>query len=168
MTTVPAPHRRPVGWLIAIGALGLALLLTLALLVGLAGTRTAAGRAAYVPAATKAARTATLVFLNVSADHVDADLKRMLDLSTGKFRAQYQARRTQLRSGIVQNHVQQTGKVLGVAPTQAGSTAATVLVAADATVRNTSTPKGRTVHYRIRLSLVRPHDRWLVSALSIE
>ncbi|HEY3504710.1 MAG TPA: hypothetical protein VGN37_18245 [Actinocatenispora sp.] len=168
MTTVTTTaHRRPFGWLVAIGALALALLLTLAVLVGLVVTRPS-GDPAYVPAARDAAGTAVTAFLSVSADSVDADMDRVLSLSTGRFRREYAAEKAQLRTAMVQNKVHSTATVLGIGLTQAGPTTASALVAADASVRNTRTPKPNVSHYRIRLSLVRSHDRWLVSTLTLE
>lgn len=168
VTTAPTARRRPVGWLIAIGALALALLVTLAVLVGLAVTRPAAGDPPYVSAASSAASRAARAFWSISADHVDADLDRVAELSTGSFRKQFLAGRAQTRAAVVQNDVHSTGTVLDVALTRAGPTKAAALVAADARVRNKSVPKGRAAHYRMRLTLVRQHGRWLVSALSFE
>lgn len=169
MTTVTTTaRRRPLGWLTAIGALALALVLTLAVLAGLVVTRPSDGDPPYVPAARDAASTAVRAFLSVSADSVDADMDRVLSLSTGTFRREYAAERAQVRTALVRNKVRSTGTVLGVGLTQAGPTTASALVAADSSVRNTRTPKPNVTHYRIRLSLVRSHDRWLVSTLSLE
>lgn len=167
-SALPTDRRRPVGWLIAIGALALALLVTLTVLVGLVLTRPDTGDPPYVSGASTAASTVVRAFWSISADHVDADLDRVTELSTGSFRRQFLAGRAQTRTAVVQNDVHSTGTVLDVALTTASRTRATALVAADATVHNKTVPAGRVAHYRMRLTLVRQHDRWLLSALSFE
>ncbi|GAA4219717.1 hypothetical protein [Actinocatenispora rupis] len=167
MTTVPAAIRRgPRGWLIAIGALGLVLLLTLAVLVGLVVTRPPEDPP-YVPAAKSAASAAVRAFLRMSPTTVNADQERVLALSTGDFRREYLANAAKTRAAIVQNKVYSKGTVLRVALTAAGPTKVTALVAANSSVRNTTTPTAKVSHYRIRLILVNTHDRWLVSTLDL-
>ncbi|MQA25706.1 MAG: hypothetical protein GEU94_09565 [Micromonosporaceae bacterium] len=60
-----------------------------------------------------------------------------------------------------------TPKVIAAALTgAAGPETATVLVATDARVKNTSSPKVRTVHYRVEVQMALVRDVWKVADLT--
>ena len=63
--------------------------------------------------------------------------------------------------------MQSKGTVLRAAVVSSNAHTAVVLVALDATVKNTNAPDGRLSHYRIQVSLTRDagSGRWLVSQL---
>ena len=71
----------------------------------------------------------------------------------------------QVRAAVVDNKVDSHGTVLRAAIVSASRTTAVVLVAVDATVKNTNAPDGRLSHYRIRVTLAVQSGRWLVSKL---
>lgn len=114
-----------------------------------------------------AARQETVDFVSISAATVDADLKRIADGATGDFRDEFTRDTAQVRAAVVENKVQSKGTVLRAAVVSSGARAAVVLVALDATVKNTNAPDGRLSHYRIQVSLTRDagSGRWLVSQL---
>jgi Mce-associated membrane protein len=89
--------------------------------------------------AAAAAKQACVDFVSVSAASVDRDLQRILAGTTGDFRDEFSRGQSQVR--------------------------ATVLVAIDATVRNTNAPEGRQSHYRIQVELAHRNGKWLVSRL---
>jgi Mce-associated membrane protein len=66
----------------------------------------------------------------------------------------------------VENNVDSSGSVLRAALVSGDRRHAVVLVAIDATVRNTKAPEGRPSHYRIQVEVNRSDTgRWLVSRL---
>jgi Mce-associated membrane protein len=102
-------------------------------------------------------------------DHrsVDKDLKRVLDLSTGTFRKEFQAGTKDLTDLVVKNKAVSTGEVLSAGIVTADSDSARVLVVADSTVSNSANSAQKQVrHYRMQLDLVRRGDRWLTSTLT--
>jgi Mce-associated membrane protein len=116
-------------------------------------------------AAVAAAETTVTNFMSVSASSVDRDLQRTLDGATGDFKKQYQADLSQVKTAVTENKVTSKGQVLRAAVVDANAKTATVLLAVDATVKNTKAPDGRLSHYRIRVAMAKTGDRWLVSKL---
>ncbi len=117
--------------------------------------------------AVAAARQTTVNFVSVSASTVDADLRRVADGATGQFKDEFNADMAQIRTAVLDNKVDSHGTVLRAAVVSAGRHSAVVLVAVDATVKNTNAPDGRLSHYRIQVSLTRDaaSGRWLVTQL---
>jgi Mce-associated membrane protein len=113
-----------------------------------------------------AAKQTTVDFVSVSAGSVDRDLQRIVAGSTGDFRDEFTRGQSQVRAAIVENNVDSRGTVLRAALLSGDRRHAVVLVAVDATVRNTKAPEGRQSHYRIQVELGRAGSgRWLVSRL---
>jgi Mce-associated membrane protein len=114
-----------------------------------------------------AARQVTVDFVSISAATIDQDLKRIADGATGEFRDEFTRDMPQVRAAVVENKVQSKGTVLRAAVVSSDARTAVVLVALDATVKNTNAPDGRLSHYRIQVSLARDagSGRWLVSQL---
>jgi Mce-associated membrane protein len=153
-------------------------LLALLLLVVLAGALVAAGLAgrswddrrqldAARQQALAAARQTTVNFVSISAATVDADLRRISDGATGQFKDEFTGDMAQIRSAVLDNKVDSHGTVLRAAVVSASRRSAVVLVAVDATVKNTSAPDGRLSHYRIQVSMAPDarSGRWLVAQL---
>jgi Mce-associated membrane protein len=115
--------------------------------------------------AVAAAKQATVDFVSVSAASVDRDLQRILAGTTGDFRDEFSRGQSQVRAAVVENNVESRGTVLRAALLSGDSRRATVLVAIDATVRNTNAPDGRQSHYRVQVELSRRDGTWLVSRL---
>jgi Mce-associated membrane protein len=113
-----------------------------------------------------AAERTTVNFVSVSASSVDRDLQRIVDGATGDFQDEFTRGRAQVRAAIVENKVESRGTVLRAGLVSGDRRAAVVLVAIDATVRNTKSPDGRASHYRIQVDVARTGSgRWLVSRL---
>ncbi|MEU0562658.1 hypothetical protein [Dactylosporangium sp. NPDC006015] len=114
-----------------------------------------------------AAKQTTVNFVSVSAASVDRDLQRIVAGATGDFRDEFTRGQTQVRAAIVENNVESRGTVLRAALVSGDRSAAVVLVAVDATVRNAKSPEGRASHFRIQLDVAhdRGSGRWLVSRL---
>jgi Mce-associated membrane protein len=117
--------------------------------------------------AVAAAKQTTVNFVSVSAATVDRDLKRIADGATGDFKDEFTRGQAQVRAAVVENNVDSRGAVLRAALVSGTRRAAVVLVAVDATVKNTKVPDGRVSHYRIQVDVARDpaSGRWLVSRL---
>jgi Mce-associated membrane protein len=114
-----------------------------------------------------AARQTCVNFVSISASTVDSDLKRIADGATGQFKDEFTQDTAQVKAAVVQNKVDSRGSVLRAGIVSADRRSAVVLVAVDATVKNSSAPDGRLSHYRIEVNLARDtaSGRWLVSQL---
>ena len=114
-----------------------------------------------------AAKQAAVNFVSISDSTVDADMQRIIDGATGDFKDQYVSNRATFKDQVVTNKASSTGTVLRAAILSNDSDSAVVLVALDATVKNTGTPDGRLSHYRMQLSMARDAGtgKWLVAQL---
>jgi Mce-associated membrane protein len=114
-----------------------------------------------------AARQTCVNFVSISASTVDADLRRIADGATGQFKDEFTQDTAQVKAAVVQNKVDSHGTVLRAGIVSADQRSAVVLVAVDATVKNTSAPDGRLSHYRIQVNMARDaaSGRWLVAQL---
>jgi Mce-associated membrane protein len=114
-----------------------------------------------------AAKQTTVDFVSISAATVDKDLQRIAAGATGGFKDEFTRGLTQVRTAVVENKVSSTGSVLRAALVSADLDSAVVLVAIDATVKNSGAPDGRISHYRIQvdMSVDQSSGRWLVSRL---
>lgn len=111
-----------------------------------------------------AARTEAMAFLTV--DHTDMDplIDAVLAGATGDFAEQYASQRDTLTSEAIRTEATSTGEVVALGVGSLDGDSATVLVAANSTVTNTSTgSEGQVRYYRLRLDLVREGERWLTS-----
>jgi Mce-associated membrane protein len=113
-----------------------------------------------------AARQETLDFVSISASSVDRDLARIAAGATGEFSDQFTRGMSQVRQAVVENNVSSHGNVLRAGLVSGDRDSAVVLVAVDATVKNTRAPDGRVSHYRIQVDVARNKaGRWLVAKL---
>ena len=111
-----------------------------------------------------AARAEALAFLTVDHEDMAPLIDAVLDGATGEFAEQYDAQRDTLTSEAVRTEATSTPEVVSLGVGDQDGDSATVLVAANSTVTNTSTgSKGQVHYYRLRLDLVREGERWLTS-----
>jgi Mce-associated membrane protein len=112
----------------------------------------------------QAARTEALAFLTVDHEDMGPLIDAVLDGATGAFAEQYESQRDRLTSEAVRTEATSTGEVVALGVGDLEDDSATVLIAANSTVTNTSTgDEGQVRYYRLRLDLVRQDDRWLTS-----
>ena len=115
---------------------------------------------------TASATKETLAFLTVDYKNMDSLIAKVLAGSTGTFKSQYAAAKSQLKSSATQSRAVSTGKVLHVGVGDLTSKSATVFVAADSQVTNASTKgKAQPRYYRLKLTLVRSGKHWLTNDL---
>lgn len=155
------------------GWMGTALLVaTLSVALGTAGLfgyrwHTDRALAQAQQGAVAAARQTTVNFVSISAATVDRDLQRITEGATGDFKEEFTRGMPQVRTAVVENKVDSQGSVLRAGLVTGNLRNAVVLVAVDATVKNSHAPEGRASHYRIQVDLSRDRDSgaWLVSRL---
>ncbi|MDQ6934573.1 MAG: hypothetical protein M3130_04690 [Actinomycetota bacterium] len=117
-------------------------------------------------AVTEAARKETLAFLTVDYRRLDPLVARVLRGATGTFKRQYAKAQGNLKATARRERSVSGGVVRQVGIAKINGSAATVLVAADSSVRNRST-KGRSVtrYYRMQLAMQKVGNQWLLSDL---
>ena len=112
----------------------------------------------------EAARAEAVAFLTVDHRDMEPLVDAVLDGATGDFAEQYASQRERLTSEAVRTEATSTGEVVALGVGDLDDDSATVLVAANSTVVNTSTDSsGQVRYYRLRLDLVREGERWLTS-----
>lgn len=159
-------QRRTALWLTAAA---LSVVLAVMLIVDLASI--SQKRAGASPAAVVAARSEAIAFFTLDYRTIDADLAKVLSLSSGDFKKQYAAKQSTVKQGVV------TGKLSSKATVGDGNTAVElesaskviVIVAVDSTTtapKTTSTKATtETDRYRMRLTVTKVSGHWLVSSI---
>jgi Mce-associated membrane protein len=120
-----------------------------------------------------ASRTVVAAFLDVDYHDMDSRMKKVLDLSTGTFKHQYQTASVDLKSQVQQAKTVATSAILRVGIGEIHDDSAVVYVAADGKVTNTTIQKDKTSgkdaaaqrYYRFELHLSKVGDRWLLNDL---
>lgn len=122
---------------------------------------------------TSAARRATLAFLDVDYRDMDPRVQKVLALSTGTFKKQYQQTSVNLTAAAREGQAVSSGSIRYVGISDADADSAVVFVAADSTVTNLAMQKakekGQKVddkrYYRFQLNLTKVGSRWLLNDL---
>ena len=160
-TAAVSPPRRRL--LLALSVVGLLLVLALAAVtVQLVRYDSADDRREDI---LRAARQSALNLTSIDNREFDEDVQRVLDGSTGAFKADFEARAEDLESVLKDNQVVSQGDVVEAGIVRSDERTATALVVVDSEVRNTAAPEGRVNTYRMRLELERVDGRWLTSML---
>lgn len=123
--------------------------------------RTAAAQSAAVGAARQAIKNLD----SLSADTVDADLARIVAGATGSFKEQFVKAQAQLKQVVIQRKTVSTATILAAGIERSDDDSATVLVAVDRSVKDTTTPDGVIAHDRWKLTMEKHGGRWLVATL---
>jgi Mce-associated membrane protein len=116
-------------------------------------------------AAVAAARQEIVNLDSISYSTVDADMKRVLAGATGTFKTQFSRAQADLKSAFIAKKSVSTGTVLFAGIVRGDMNSATVLVAADRTVKDSSTTQGAVAHDRWSVDLEKHGGRWLVATL---
>lgn len=102
----------------------------------------------------------------LSAATIDADMKRVVAGATGNFKKQFEDSETDLKNLLVQRKTVSKGTVLSAGVLRSDLDTATVLVAADRVVTDSTKATPSTAHHRWRLSMERHDGHWLLADLS--
>ena len=103
--------------------------------------------------------------LRLDHEHSEQVISGLLDKSTGPLRTQLTALSSTLTTVLRTGQVSAEGRIGTAGVERIDDTSAVVLVAAEATVRNTEIPQGQPRSYRIAVTLQKDGDRWLASAV---
>ncbi|HEX2894505.1 MAG TPA: hypothetical protein VHO29_10930 [Marmoricola sp.] len=175
----PAPGRRRAQRVVVVLLAVLAGLLAVACVVVLVWPTAVPGKSGAEKAddrtvAVQSAATQVMkAFLDVDYRDMDPRVNKVLSLSTGAFKNQYQTAAADLKSQVQAAKTVASGAVLRVGIGDIDNDTAVAYVAADSTVSNTSieqekaqgkNPDGRR-YYRFQLTLTKVGDRWLLSDL---
>jgi hypothetical protein len=120
-----------------------------------------------------AATDVTKAFLDVDYHEMDPRIAKVLSLSTGTFKHQYETAKVDLKSQAEQAKAVATGAVRSIGIGDIDNDTAVVYVAADTKVSNVSIQQdkaaGKTVqdhrYYRFQLTLSKVHGHWLLNDL---
>ncbi|MET9018641.1 hypothetical protein ABZV93_01535 [Actinopolymorpha sp. NPDC004070] len=116
--------------------------------------------------ASGAARTAAQVVLGYDYRHLDADFGRSLALLTGGFRDKYTQTATSLvRPTAAQTHAVVVAEVRSVSVVSATPDRVVTLLFVNQTTTSNRTAEPRTDLNRVRMTMRRVGDRWLVSEM---
>lgn len=116
-------------------------------------------------AAAAAARAEVERLITISDTGSEATLEKLLDGATADFRAELERRATQLRKALADSKVTATGDIVSSGVVKLDDERATVIVAAEGTVRNATSDADQPRSYRLSVDLQRVDDAWLVSGL---
>ena len=175
-----APRRRGGAWVASAAVLGaLAGLLAIAGVIVLVRPTAVPGKSEAEKANDRdlavqvAATGAMKAFLEVDYRDMDARIKKVLSLSTGAFKNQYQTISTELKTGAETAKTVTTSAILRVVLGDVDDDTAVVYVAADTNVTNTAVEQekasGKDVDgrrfFRWQLTMTKVGDRWLLKDL---
>lgn len=166
MTEVDPPARSRRG--IAVLAALAALLLVAAVVLGVVVKGQVDDRNRLTDARTAALAAGRQMIVNldsISASTVDRDLQRVLDGSTGKFKEQFARAKEQLKTLVVQRKTVSKGEVLSAGVVRADAESATLLVAANRRVKDSTATTDQVAHDRWKLEMEKRGGKWLVADL---
>ena len=112
------------------------------------------------------ARQAAVAFTSYDARHIDEDLDRVRDMSTGDFRDQFTKALGALTGAIRKAHGVSEGEVTQMGLIRSSDSTAVVIAAVDATITNKETQKPSLRRYRLQITLTLVDDKWLISDIS--
>lgn len=115
--------------------------------------------------ALSAARSEVLALTTISSTTSAADIKRLLAGATPSFREKFQQQAKEFSSALKQAGVTSTGRIASAGVESSRDSKAVVLVAATGTVKNNRNKKAEPRNYRLRVSLEKSGDRWLVAGM---
>lgn len=159
--------RRRLPWLIVttvlIGVAGLALVAER----DMASAHDLENRSHSRDVALAVARSAAVAFTSYDYRHLDKSFARLRAVATNDFYQQFLQAADQLTPLILGKKASSAGKVVDIAiQDEPGRGSAMVLVAADATVRNTDVPQGAVQRFRLRIALTQVDRGWRVKAIT--
>lgn len=118
-------------------------------------------------AALQAGRQAILNLDALSAATIDADLARVVAQATGQFKQQFTGGQGELRSQILARKTVSSGTILSAGVVRSDRDTATILVAVDRLLKDSTVKDGVTDHDRWKLDVELHGGRWLVAKLDV-
>jgi Mce-associated membrane protein len=122
--------------------------------------------AAADDAALAAGREAAVVFTSYDYRHLGADLRRVEDMSTGRFRDQFTTAMGTLTEAITHADGVSVGRVVYAGLRERKHDRAVVLAAVDATVNTSMSTRPSIRRYRLQITLDGGSGRWLIADIA--
>ena len=97
--------------------------------------------------------------------HIDADFTRVANESTGKFKSQFVTQSAGVRELIIKAKAVSQAEIAAEGLVDVSATHASVVVALDRTVTNTSAPKGQRDSFGLEIDLLKIDGKWLASGV---
>ena len=97
--------------------------------------------------------------------HIDADFSRVANESTGTFKSRFVTSSAGVRELIIKAKAVSKADIAAEGLVDASANRASVVVALDRTVTNTSAPNGQHDSFGLQIDLLRVHGRWLASGV---
>ncbi|HWJ80782.1 MAG TPA: hypothetical protein VNS55_00990 [Nocardioides sp.] len=117
-------------------------------------------------AALSVARQAAVAFTSYDHRHIDEDLERVTDISTGDFREEFTKALGALTGAIRKAHGVSEGEVTQAGVVSSSDRTTVVIAAVDATITNKQTEKPSLRRYRLQITLTLVDGAWLVSDIA--
>jgi Mce-associated membrane protein len=95
--------------------------------------------------------------------HLQADFERVASESTGTFKSQFASSAAGVQDLIIKAKTVSTAEVASAGVVDAGPGSATVVVAVNRKITNTSVPNGQKDSFGLQISLRHVNGRWLAS-----
>jgi Mce-associated membrane protein len=112
-----------------------------------------------------AARQIAVDFAVYDYRHIDADFSRVANESTGTFKSQFVSSSAGVRELIIKAKAVSQATIAAEGLVGASANHASVVLALDRTVTNTSAPKGQHDSFGLQIELVRVHGHWLATGV---
>jgi Mce-associated membrane protein len=112
-----------------------------------------------------AARQIAIDFAVYDYRHIDTDFSRVANESTGKFKSQFVSSSAGVRELIIKAKAVSKAEIAAEGLVGASAKHASVVVALDRTVTNTSAPKGQHDSFGLEIDLVRVNGHWLAAGV---
>ena len=112
-----------------------------------------------------AARQIALDFAVYDYRHIDRDFARVAGESTGKFRSDYVSQSAGVRELIIKAKAVSRAEISGEGLVDASPSHASVVIAIDRVVTNTSAPKGQRDAFGLQIELVKQRGKWLATGV---
>ncbi len=122
--------------------------------------------ASYRDGALAAGRQIAVDFAAYDYRHLQADFKRVVGESTGTFKSQYASQSAGVQDLIVKAKAVSTAEVASAGVVDAGPRNATVVVALNRSISNTSVPNGQKDSFGVQIDLRHIGGRWLASKVT--
>ena len=123
-------------------------------------------RASYRDQALAAGRQIAVDFAAYDYRHLQADFKRVVGESTGAFKSQYASQSAGVQDLIIKAKAVSTAEIASAGVVDAGPNNASVVVALNRTVTNTSVPNGQKDSFGVQIDLRRIGGHWLASKVT--
>ena len=156
--------RRAVTGLAVVAVLLIVASISLAVVVKRHSDDVAAADEARVQAVVSA-RQSILNLDSLSASTIDRDLARVTDGATGTFKAEFAKAAPDLKKLVVERKTVSSGEIRSAGIVRSDNDTATVLVAVDRTIKDSTNATGVVARDRWRVDLEVHGGRWLVSDL---